>query len=55
MFLTSRYPVVIPSIINNKYPAIGYRMNNRGTSLLSASRNLLKNKNNTLINKKRRL
>jgi hypothetical protein len=55
MFSTSRYPVVIPSIIDNKYPAIGYRMNSRGISLLNASRNLLKNRNNTLINKKKRL
>jgi hypothetical protein len=55
MFSTSCYPVVIPSIIDNKYPAIGCRMNSQGMSLLSASRNLLKNRNNILINRKRRL
>jgi hypothetical protein len=55
MFSTSRYPVIIPSIINNRYPAIGYRMNNRGTSLLNTSKNLLKNRNNILISRRRRL
>jgi hypothetical protein len=55
MFSTSCYPVVIPSIINNRYPAIGYRINNRGIFLLSASKNLLKNRNNTLISKRRKL
>jgi hypothetical protein len=42
IFSTSCYPVVIPSIIDSGYPAIGYQINSRGTSLLNASRNLLK-------------
>jgi hypothetical protein len=55
MFLTSRYPVAIPSIIDSKCPVIVYLTNNRKTSLLSASKNLLKNRNNIWINRRKRL